>query len=141
MREMKFRAWNITTKRMVDLNAVTPLALDPAFNGQLEGVFVPFKDGYEIMQFTGLLDKSSKEIYEGDVVSITNPLYQIQKARLIGVVGFSWAAFHVEIKRTVEWELYNVDAPELMFLMNIANSKEITVVGNIYENPELLEAK
>lgn len=97
--------------------------------------------GYTLVarrQFTGLLDKNGAEIYEGDVVSITNPLCQIQKARLIGVVGFSWAAFHVEIKRTVEWELYNVDAPELMFLMNIANSKEISVIGNIYETPELV---
>ena len=89
-------------------------------------------------QFTGLLDKNGKEIYEGDVVSITNPLCQIQKARLIGVVVFSWAAFHVDIKRAVQWESYDVDPPDFTLLANIANSKEIAVIGNIHETPELL---
>ncbi len=129
MREIKFRVWDAKLKIMG-----TPVAIANSVMSECKSLC---NEKY-LMQFTGLRDKNGKEVFEGDVVSITNPLCQIQKARLIGVVGFSWAAFHVEIKRTIEWELYNVDAPELMFLMNIANSKEIAVIGNIYETPELL---
>lgn len=144
MKNIKFRAFATGVNEMTFFYNVI-VATGELSEGKAWGMFFPsangkvFLGGYsDPMQFTGLLDKNGKEIYEGDIVSITNPLCQVQKARLIGVVGFSWAAFHVEIKRTVEWEMYNVDAPELMFLMNIANSKEIAVIGNIYENPELL---
>jgi len=62
MREIKFRAWNVATKVMVDLKKITPLAL----NIDTNGLFIPFSDGLPLMQYTGLKDKNGKECYEKD---------------------------------------------------------------------------
>ena len=74
----------------------------------------------ELMQSTGLKDKNGTEIYEGDIVkNIYDEIY---------VVKWFDAGFYLE-------ERYNggFDYSELHF----GNNKE--VIGNIYENPELLE--
>lgn len=67
------------------------------------------------MQFTGLLDKNGKEIYEGDVV---------QFGSVVGPVGFEGGKFVVAYKMKMEGKC---DVPSLC-----------EVIGNIYENPNLL---
>lgn len=143
MKAIKFRAWTGGTMkyRLVvgQLGAFYVEALDPKDIACLSPFNTIYSEQTPIMQFTGLKDKNGKEIYEGDVLSITNPLCQIQKARMIGVVEFSWAAFQVEIKRVLEWKSYNVEPPNFMLLVSAGGSKEMAIIGNIHENPELLE--
>ncbi|RZK79784.1 MAG: hypothetical protein EOO85_02720 [Pedobacter sp.] len=76
---------------------------------------------YELMQFTGLKDKNGKEIYEGDIL-----LHKGAK----GVVVFNseLSMFMVSFKLLVS--TYSFDS--------IHGSVE--VIGNIHENPELLNA-
>jgi uncharacterized phage protein (TIGR01671 family) len=90
-------------------------------------------DFYNVMQFTGLKDKNGKEIYEGDIYRWVS----WNKAERIGVVeyeigfggdGETWAGFGFPSDIT---RLDNDDEPW----------RDVEVIGNIYENPELLEKK
>ena len=82
-----------------------------------------YKKDLKIMQYTGLKDKNNKEIYEGDIVIHHNKMCKI-------IFNVEEARF---VLRNDEFEL------EIPFVNN--KNKRIEVVGNIYENPELLGDK
>lgn len=74
---------------------------------------------YETMQFTGLLDRNGKEIYEGDIV-VGKELEVLEKKEKY------W-------KEVVVW-MNGFWSPPMMTLMEA----EPEIIGNIYENPELI---
>ena len=79
-------------------------------------------DNIELMQYTGLKDKNGKEIYEGDILE------------LVSTIGINRGKVIVELKE------YQGDRGKefgYQFYSYLPNNAE--VVGNIYENPELLE--
>lgn len=104
MREIKFRAWNKDTKTMIDLQKITPLALNDV--GQ-SGLFIPFEKEIPIMQYTGLKDKHGKEIFEGDILryEVLNKTYVVE-----------WK------NDTHEWKLNNRNQRD-----------KLEIIGNIYE--------
>jgi len=123
MREIKFRAWEKKDKVMhVNVLPVPPDDISYEYKGVS---LLPLKDTYEFMQYTGLRDKHGKEIYEGDIIvpnGYKDLATQIKWFR--GSFG-TWAhdrfrPIHEEAVNSVEvrhWE----------------------IIGNIYENPELLK--
>lgn len=133
MRDIRFRAWDLKKKKM----GVTFSLEDASY----EGFPSPFTDAngecdirakYEVMQYTNLKDKNGKKIYEGDIVSIPNDKYQPDngEAPLVLVdVRFANGCF------VVEGGVFPMDEPLLGY------AEEAAIIGNIYENPELLEAK
>ena len=125
MREVKYEAWNVEEKKMIDLKAITPLALDADMNTQMamqgmDGLFIPFSKNLILRQYTGLKDKSGKEIYEGDIL--------FWDGSIIGAVSFVCAEYIVGEK---------VNARSLCS----APHEEIEVIGNIYQNPDLMEGE
>jgi len=111
-REIKFRFYDKTDKRMKYFDSIWNMP-DPSY------------DFDDIQQFTGLLDKNGKEIFEGDIVKIAGHTDN-------DVVIFKDGAFCIEgwtntlAELMTDWSS-NVD-PEL-----------IEVIGNVHENPELLK--
>lgn len=82
-----------------------------------------------IMQYTGLKDKEGKEVYEGDIISWMSPQKLYPSADFIeqrGVVYFNEenSAFHIRYK---EFPCYSMEIVKIG-----------SVIGNIYENKELL---
>lgn len=132
MREIKFRAWIPQDKRMFQVgNLVIPKGLNELGDQEL-GVAETYsiiKPHHYIqpvlMQFTGLLDKPGKEIYEGDIVKLWNP-----DMKLVTEVGWDlkyhgWYFYH-EGQRTANAYTGVSEFP-------------LEVIGNIYESPHLLD--
>ncbi len=116
----KFRAWDKTIKIMQtveDINCeVGAITIEEC---------VCFKlDNFVLMQSTGLLDKNGKEIFEGDIVD-----YQVPNQEMCGL-------YEVRRSSSGEWRIDNETYGRSLY---IAGSQHCKIIGNIYENPELLE--
>ena len=123
MREIKFRAWHKGKKIMGEVLGIDILHKEIFFSNEDVDCYehTDFKD-IELMQYTGLKDKNNKEIYEGDILSNGNNEKPYK-------VIFENGSFRAEFEE--DFEEYSFDLIDV-----VAQGCEI--VGNIYENPELL---
>lgn len=144
MRENKFRAWDEEKKVMV-YSEQDPYGYEWEVNKNYGVICIPFEyidDDYgghvcygehlHLMQYTGLKDKNDKEIYEGDIVRKKCNYINTgeTKIRLYKVVWKEdWCAWALK-KLGNCTQSCNMYKSELNFC---------EIVGNIYENPELLE--
>lgn len=126
---IKFRAWIKSLKWMCD---VTNISFDSKFvdicqQGDTERcteMSVEF-DEITLMQSTGLKDKNGKEVFEGDIVKMAKDVYS--EPTYYEVVRHRGGAYRLESKQHgCELWLRHADCE---------------IVGNVYENPELLEDK
>lgn len=120
MREYKFRAYDLQRRRMrYDITG-----FEFFNNGEMSGIFIDgdFYDKKEItlMQYTGLHDKNGKEIYEGDIVE----------------------SFFVDTDEAgneiYKYYIMEVKYDEILCSYKIDKFMNLEVIGNIYENKELL---
>ncbi len=123
-RVIKFRSWDKKLNEMVVLTTnFKALFLNDALK--------ELQDTFELMQYTGLKDKNGKEIYEGDV-------YRRLTWELDGQNNSSdiWQEPEVvgNIKEFFEEKGYGEGE-----LMQSYEPQNLEVIGNIYENPELLK--
>jgi len=123
MREIKFRAWDVYFKKMFRVKRLE--FLPDGINVVLDDDEESYSDGCEIMQYTGLKDKSGKEIYEGDILE-----YDFLNDRENGVVEFKGDGWWVSLLASLK------AVGQLSYAINYLNPK---IIGNIHENPELKE--
>lgn len=119
----KFRAWDKETKTMNGMAEIYR-------NRNQEIELHPRDENIILMQSTGLKDKNGKEIFEGDVVQYQNT--KVPSADSKGVIRYfdNWAMFGIDIEH---------NEPRALFFNGLADHISLDVVGNTYENPELLE--
>ena len=127
VREIKFRAWDKELKRMFYADIEQ---LDNGIAFLIDGHFDDEEPVW--MQYTGLKDRNDEEIYEGDIVVIDTQSYEGCENRVEGVVEYS-----------DELACYFVSDGEngIECICNIEGSYTtiIEVLGNIYEDSELLQ--
>lgn len=136
-REIKFRIWDVENKEMLK---VQELDFEPTFYGERIAIRPDqYNDYFDtedmiLMQFTGLHDKNGKEIYEGDIVKITENALKQKVIRLKPIIAdIEWSEeylTYILITTSVK------DAFES--LADYLDEYDIEVIGNIYENRELL---
>ena len=156
MREIKFRAWHKKVKDMFPVRTLDVFGSLVCFvtREQYEkhkdkkwGIWFPSEVtfgqtppyNYELMQYTGIKDKNSKEIYEGDLVQVCtwddtgiNQTLDLREVTYVFRTDiYNLGAFSLACRK----EIKKVD---LSLEEMVQAQKEIEVVGNIYENPELL---
>ena len=140
MREIKFRIWNKEFKKFIDSRqGKAHIGLD------LNGNVYNLQDGeggkerYELQQFTGLKDKNGKEIYEGDI--LRRKVYEDAEYST-GFVDWRYGGFCLQEIKMAQLQINDDYKYQDEFYMQdgINFSWEFCeVIGNLYENPELLE--
>lgn len=128
-REIIFRAKAVNTEMwaygdLVHNQKVTKEGLEPR---TMVGGYEVYKD--TIGQFTGLLDCNAKRIYEGDIIEVTSLSDTSLGTRTNAIVIFRNSAFQLKHK-----------AKEALLLTHWAEDV-VKVIGNIYDNPELLKGE
>ena len=133
MNNLKFRAWDKANKEMLKIDVIDFFLKGIRVlehNGN--SFFMKFSD-VEIMQSTGLFDKNEKEIFEGDIIncgylfngSPFDELDEYEEEK--GVVKFVNCGFNIKFKNDTN-----------LFIDIMESCEDIEVIGNIYENKELL---
>ena len=134
MREIKFRAWDKENKVMI--NAIF-VGL-----GKVYGMTKTFKPSKELedvilMQYTGLKDKNGKKIFEGDIVIASKMPYYWEFVKSVnkGLVVYNnhTASYRIKLDNYHSSTIGESDTVKF----NPVSKYE--VIGNIYENPELLD--
>lgn len=131
-REIKFRAWDRDNKEMFFVakmtfrtdNDVFRIWGDKHFKEDIFHIVNPAD--CELMQYTGLKDKNGKEIYEGDIVKKVTGVYEISITPLGTQIG----------KYLVSYGVTGQDEFDENYTL-----ENFRIIGNIYENPELLKQK
>jgi len=126
MREIKFRAWLKEDKEMENVKTMdfTDKTIRCLKKNEFINAYLLRRvsfDDVELMQYTGLKDKNGKEIYERDIVVLNN----IENDNMC-IVRYEHSSYRLE-----GWSLRE----------NLSNVEDrfLEVVGNIYENKNLLE--
>ncbi|HGM3820886.1 TPA: YopX family protein, partial [Clostridioides difficile] len=121
--ELKFREWNKNGKEMYSYDEMVCYSKNLLREWVYSGVYLPTSnENFEVMIYTGLKDCIRKEIYEGDIVS-----YILSFEEFIGEVKFEEGFFVID----------NEVLGECVGLFH--EIAVVKVIGNIYENPEMLE--
>lgn len=145
MREIKFRGDDKEFEKMTyfddeEYDYRPPLAFrldqvfkkDSNYDDYEDFKYNDITDKLEIMQYTGLHDKNGKEIYEGDIIHINDSFFE--KFNYL----IEWN------KEYLRYYLYSIDTKKLNKIGGILEAhlgsmiNKIEVIGNIYENKELL---
>jgi uncharacterized phage protein (TIGR01671 family) len=137
-RPIKFRAWDTENKEWIANGDAMDL-----YHSASANCFLFDNDNYdlnekiEFQQFTGLLDKNGKEIYEGDIVRAT---YEADE-------GGGWRSNH-PVQGKVYFDTYwgvkfdcrdaTQRTADMWEQIGEHDMRNVEVIGNIYENPELI---
>lgn len=128
----RFRAWDSVEKKFVEHFFITDNSLICNMEKPTSDHKFPIpieKSELILMQSTGLKDKNGKEIFEGDIVRQVRTQPTTENETITGVVTMIEGA----------WLIMNDNEQLASYLWSETDGNEI--IGNIYENPELLEDK
>lgn len=141
-REIKFRAWHKNLKKMFKIGQITlekgTWNYEPN-DRDFIGMSIPYQPSFILMQYTGLHDKNGKEIYEGDIIEFSYDIFTGNFDTKVGkgTVEFINGAFYIKPFKIENRIIEDVENEE-WFLLYTVNIDTLGVIGDKYDNPELL---
>ena len=144
MREIEFRAKSVDRFRLNDID--NGWVYGDLYHNEAETMIIEQPSGNEIDvdkdtlgQYTGLKDKNGQKIFEGDI-------FEIEENEAIGVVVFEKGAYRIKIYGyrevlyeygydTGSWDYWATEDFDMYYI------DQMEVIGNIYDNPELLKGE
>lgn len=151
-RDIKFRAWDKDSKQM---DLVVRLEVDDFGHIDTAEGYGDVYHNFELMEYTGMKDKNGREIYEGDIVKyhLTRVYGEHYDPITLGYVGSDWSVDADIFGKVSIWpsngvmmtQIITSDADMFCRAYPVPRrwhvNQECEIIGNIYENPELLEAQ
>lgn len=135
MKELKFRAWVEWTEKP---------RFEYSENNYPDTFWNDYDDGDNVEQYTGLKDKNSKEIYEGDIVNIT-AIVNTDDSDMACIIDTNsivcWDKEHArwDVNDKPEDEDWDYRRRRYFVFVDSENRENVEVIGNVHENPELLK--
>ena len=132
MREIKFRAWDYNNEKIIPWENIRVEKDESETNMSVivfDGSVGDHFDDFPIMQYTGIDSEDELEIFEGDIVK--------QEETLFGVVDTDLEFTGVVKMLEGCWVIDNGKDSVYLWSETACNQ----IIGNIYENPELLEVE
>lgn len=148
-RPLKFRAWDKKRKRYAKVIQTT----NQGWKGYRDKTYITngimrfskwVLSRFVIEQYTGLKDKNGKEIYEGDIVKAKIQGFWETGPNTIceGKATWNLEVVYDEIRyMDVFHILGSKNAPDRIYYLFDKELSELEVIGNIHENPELMEGE
>jgi len=127
-REIRFRVWDKLSKKFIDLG-VGGLRGDYSFDDYLDDTFNDPISKFVAQQYTGLKDQNGTDIFEGDIVTYGLPIGHPDKRK--------------EFKEEIKWENHGWvllgRVKDGTYANPMYSWPGMVVIGNIFENPELIK--
>lgn len=141
-REIKFRFWDKAQGRFTDYGAIhlsgSIMTYSQTFGGMYDFVSDEIEENIVVQQYTGIKDEKGVEIYEGDIVRITyhpptdkRPSHHASRGTVRYIQGRFYVSSPEDTKDFLCFYSHNS--------MPLFRWNESEVIGNIYENEELLK--
>jgi uncharacterized phage protein (TIGR01671 family) len=153
-RKIKFRVWNGSKMEhniMAGfLGSFYVQGIDEKDSASMSQFNTKYFENTPLMQFTGLVDKKGNDVYEGDIIKWKTTRWHTDEQRLKGVampkffvspVLWKDGEFLVNESDDIGLDVDDYDTPLCCFFVDSMDNKfdfKAEVIGNIYENPELL---
>lgn len=134
MREIKFRAWSKSRNKFFDPDFIDCDGQCWDTNHVHETLPT---DDYILMQFTGLYDKNGKEIYEGDVLKWRCSTSESKSNVMLRTVSIDWGCWPTSHGYAIT--IY-INGEKYASGKSYWNNEDREIIGNIYENTELIKA-
>ena len=130
--KIKLKCWHKKQKMFFPIIAIGFadgwIELEPAPDSS----FIINIEDVELVQFTGLYDKNGREIYESDIITYQECIYQVvymETKACFSLDGVGQYKHFMDIMATIHTDS----------MVSLITEERFTIIGNIYENPELLE--